>query len=57
MIDRDRRRFLTGAIASLGLAATGDVDPARGVGPGRLHPRRVASTCTIISRRRHGSPR
>ncbi len=26
MIDRDRRRFLTGAMASLGLAATGSVD-------------------------------
>jgi len=26
MIDRDRRRFLTGAMASLGLAATGGVD-------------------------------
>jgi predicted TIM-barrel fold metal-dependent hydrolase len=43
MIDRDRRRFLTGAMASLGLAATGGVDrlAAFPQAPAAARPRRI----------------
>ena len=57
MTNVDRRRFLTTAIGSLGLAAAAERTGWRRSPRRPRLPRRSASTSTIISRRRRGSRR